>query len=260
MYRRGQLAKPAVITGVFVALLFVATASAQTVSTSPIVEEQFAVFHNTLARAADLLLSNSAQPPRPASVPPAKSVPPPTAAAGNASNPALARLRQLRPLLEPILQQEGVPADVSAIVMIESGGRPMARSPKGALGLWQLMPETARRYGLTVTSEKDERLDVPKATRAAARYLHDLYGQFGDWELVLAAYNAGEQNIQRAVERAGSKNFAAINWLLPAETRNYVPAVESVLRLLDGDDSEQISGVTRNAVQQVIYASVNLGN
>ena len=70
-----------------------------------------------------------------------------------------------------------------AVVLVESGGRPTALSAKGALGIWQLMPQTARRYGLTVTPEKDERLDVLKATRAAARYLHDLYGQFSDWKL-----------------------------------------------------------------------------
>ena len=118
---------------------------------------------------------------------------------------------------------------MAAIALVESGGQPAALSPKGARGVWQLMPDTARRYGLIVTVEKDERLDLASATRAAARYLHDLYAQFGDWQLALAAYNAGEQAVQSAIQRAGSNSFAVLSQLrlLPAETRNYVPAVMS---------------------------------
>jgi membrane-bound lytic murein transglycosylase D len=157
------------------------------------------------------------------------------------------RVQQLRPLLEPILREEGVPGNLLAVVLVESGGRPAALSAKGALGIWQLMPQTARRYGLTVTPEKDERLDLLKATRAAARYLHDLYGQFSDWKLALAAYDAGERNIERAVDRVGSKDFAEISWLLPAETRNYVPAVLAALKLLGDAEPVRVSGPTQDA-------------
>ncbi len=147
---------------------------------------------------------------------------------------ALRRLDQLRPLLIPILEDEGIPQEIAAVVVVESGGRSNAVSPKGALGLWQLMPDTARRYGLVVTPARDERLDVDRSTRAAARYLRDLYQQFGSWPLALAAYNAGEQRVQRAVERAGTPDFIQLSSLrlLPQETRNYVPAVLSAMQLL----------------------------
>ena len=147
---------------------------------------------------------------------------------------ALKRLHQLRPLLNPILEREGVPQEIASVVVVESGGRVTALSPEGALGLWQLMPDTARRYGLTVTSTRDDRLDVERSTGAAARYLRDLHQQFGSWPLAFAAYNAGEKAIQRAVYRAGTPDFIQLSSLrlLPRETRNYVPAVLSAMQLL----------------------------
>ena len=138
-----------------------------------------------------------------------------------------ARVQQLRPVIDPILRGEGIPSEMVAVALVESGGQPSALSPKGARGVWQLMPDTARRYGLVVSDAKDERLDLVSATRAAARYLRDLHSQFGDWELAVAAYNAGEQAVQNAIQRAGSNSFAVLSQLrlLPAETRSYVPAV-----------------------------------
>jgi|SRR5215472_1798436 len=149
-------------------------------------------------------------------------------------NGAMLRLNQLRPALEPILQSEGIPIELASVIVVESGGRTDPQSPKGALGLWQLMPDTARRYGLQVTASKDERLDVEKSTRAAARYLRDLYQQFGNWPLALAGYNTGEQSLQRAVDRGGTSEFFQLSnlRLLPQETRSYVPAVLSVMQQL----------------------------
>jgi hypothetical protein len=138
---------------------------------------------------------------------------------------SLQRVKRLRPLLEPILHEVGVPPELSAVVLVESGGEPAALSAKGARGLWQIMPETARRYGLVVNADQDDRLDVLKSTRAAAEYLRDLYARFHDWQLALAAYNAGEQAVQCAVVRTGAQAFSATGQALPQETRNYVPAV-----------------------------------
>jgi membrane-bound lytic murein transglycosylase B len=138
---------------------------------------------------------------------------------------ALQRVQQLRPVLEPILREAGVPTELAAVVLVESGGEPAALSGKGARGLWQMMPETARRYGLVVNADQDDRLDVLKSTRGAAEYLRDLYARFHDWQLALAAYNAGEQAVQRAVVRTGARAFSAAGQALPQETRNYVPAV-----------------------------------
>ena len=94
-----------------------------------------------------------------------------------------------------------------AVVLVESGGRMSALSPKGARGLGQSMPDTARSYGLAVTADRDERIEAMKATRAAARYLRDLHQRFGDWRLAFAAYNAGEQAVERAVAKSGFQDF-----------------------------------------------------
>lgn len=169
---------------------------------------------------------------------------------------AAARVERLRPMLDPILRSEGVPEELAAVVLVESGGQPAALSPKGALGLWQLMPETARRYGLEVSAARDERLDIFKATRAAARYLRDLHGEFRDWELALAAYNYGEQGVERVLARMGGGDFAQIRAALPAETRGYVPAVMAAMRRM----RTQISGTERQAdAGRVIYVAAGAG-
>ena len=138
---------------------------------------------------------------------------------------ALARLDLLRPIIEPELARAGLPVELSGMVQVESGAQAFALSSRGARGLWQLMPDTARRYGLTVTAQRDERLDAYKSTRAAAHYLRTLYAQFGNWSLVFAAYNAGELTIHRAIARSGTTDYFQLNRLLPSETRSYVLAV-----------------------------------
>jgi len=137
------------------------------------------------------------------------------------------RLNLLRPAVEPILRNYGVPVDLAAVIVVESAGSVSALSLKGARGLWQLMPDTARRYGLRVDEFRDDRLDLFKSTDAAARYLHDLYMQFGDWKLVLAAYNTGEAHLGAAILKAHVRDFdqLASMRMLPLETRNYVPRV-----------------------------------
>ncbi|MGE5324680.1 MAG: lytic transglycosylase domain-containing protein [Actinomycetota bacterium] len=175
---------------------------------------------------------------------------------------ALQRVEKLRPLLEPILRGADVPPAFSAVALVESGGNPAALSPKGARGLWQLMPNTARRYGLEVSVNRDERLDVVKSSQAAAHYLHDLYVRFGSWALALAAYNAGEDAVQRGLDRARAKDFFSLSRLkfLPEETRKYVPAVFSSMKLFDDsvpvpDSSRRpaIGGVVSYALSQPQY-------
>lgn len=144
------------------------------------------------------------------------------------------RTAALRPLVNPILIKEGIPDQLAAVIQIESGGNQLALSPKGARGLWQLMPDTARRYGLRVDNQLDERLNPEKSTTTAARYLRDLYSEFGSWPLALAAYNTGELNLQRAIDRGHSRDFTILSTLgyLPAETREYVPAVIAAMGTL----------------------------
>jgi len=127
---------------------------------------------------------------------------------------AAERVQKLRPVFEPVLREEGVPQQLAAVVLVESGGQTTALSAKGARGLWQLMPNTARRYGLVVRTSLDERLDPYKSTRAAARYLRDLYNQFGDWPLALAAYNTGEDTV-------GVRLCVPRNRILPRSPRFY---------------------------------------
>ncbi len=162
------------------------------------------------------------------------------------------RVERLRPVLEPILREVGIPAELAAVVQVESGGDAAALSPKGARGLWQLMPDTARRYGLVVDGERDERLDLLKSTRAAAEYLRDLYAQFQSWPLALAAYNAGEQAVERALTRTGKATFSAAARALPLETQNYVPAVLHALPRFSAAPSFRTGGRLN-----VVYAAAS---
>ena len=122
-------------------------------------------------------------------------------------------------------EAEGVPVELLAVGWVESRFNPAALSPKGARGVWQFMPETARRYGLQVGDARDDRTDLALSTRAAARHLADLYRRFGDWPLALAAYNAGADRVENAMARARSRDFWRLRPWLPAETQAYVPAV-----------------------------------
>ncbi len=136
------------------------------------------------------------------------------------------RLRALQPLLAGIFLDEGVPLDFLLVGLIESGYRTAAVSPAQAAGMWQFVPETARRFGL-INAQGDFRTDVVRSTRAAARYLRLLLDQFQDWRLALAAYNAGEERVEEAIRKSRSRDFSEISrlGLLPEETLHYVPAV-----------------------------------
>lgn len=141
----------------------------------------------------------------------------------------LNRSRRYLDMIRTTLRQEGLPEDLAFVAMIESGFNPLAVSRAGAKGLWQFMAGTARRYGLRVDQWVDERFDPEKSTVAAARYLRDLYAQFGSWALAKAAYNAGEMKIVRAIRAVGSSDFWTLagTRLLKQETREFVPAIHA---------------------------------
>ena len=129
------------------------------------------------------------------------------------------------PIFEQALETYELPLELRYLPIIESALKPNAVSRVGATGLWQFMIGTARQYGLEITSLVDERRDPIKSTYAAVRYLKNLYKIFGDWHLVIAAYNCGPQNVNKAIHRAGGvKDYWHIYPYLPAETRGYVPA------------------------------------
>ena len=129
------------------------------------------------------------------------------------------------PIFEHYLDLYGLPQELKYLAAWESKLRPTATSPVGAKGLWQMMPATARKYGLTVNSRIDERLDPHKSTEAAVLYLADLYEIFGDWTLVSAAYNCGEGRVVKAIKTGGSKDYWKLRRYLPRETLNYIPAI-----------------------------------
>jgi membrane-bound lytic murein transglycosylase D len=125
-------------------------------------------------------------------------------------------------LIDSVFTRYGLPKEMKYLAVIESELNPRALSKVGARGTWQLMPTTAQLLGLKVDSTHDERTQLGKSTVAAAKYLRDLYGEFGDWLLVLAAYNGGPAPVYRAIHKAGSRNFWALERFLPAESRGHV--------------------------------------
>jgi membrane-bound lytic murein transglycosylase D len=128
------------------------------------------------------------------------------------------------PIFEDILSRYDLPYELCYLPVIESALNPQARSHMGAVGLWQFMPSTGKKYGLEVNSLVDERMDPIRSTEAACRFLKALYGIFGDWNLVIAAYNCGPGNVNKAIHRAGGKrDFWSIYPFLPKETRGYLP-------------------------------------
>jgi soluble lytic murein transglycosylase-like protein len=138
---------------------------------------------------------------------------------------ALARSGKYMPMIAQVLHEEGVPEELAYLALIESGFITHSASPSGAVGLWQFVPGTARRYGLRIDSWVDERRDPAKSTRAAAAYLKDLHNYFGRWYLAIAAYNAGQGAIEKAMQSSGAKDFWTLSTKakLNDETRNFVP-------------------------------------
>jgi membrane-bound lytic murein transglycosylase D len=133
------------------------------------------------------------------------------------------------PMFEEMLDQFDIPLELKHLAVVESALNPTAKSRVGASGLWQFMYRTGKIYDLEVTSYVDDRSDPYKSTVAACRYMQFLYGMYGDWNLVLAAYNSGPGNVNKAIRRSGGhKDYWKIRPYLPRETRGYVPAFIAV--------------------------------
>jgi membrane-bound lytic murein transglycosylase D len=158
-----------------------------------------------------------------------------------ASRSAPAGAAEFVPVLKEVFHEEGIPAQLVWLAEVESSFDPRARSPVGATGLFQFMPDTAKRFGLSL-APSDERLVPEKSARAAAQYLRLLHGQFGTWSLALAAYNAGEGTVGRLLKKREATTFEEIAPQLPVETQMYVPKVMATVSLREGVDAGLLPG------------------
>ncbi|HLY39181.1 MAG TPA: lytic transglycosylase domain-containing protein [Candidatus Binatia bacterium] len=148
---------------------------------------------------------------------------------------SLARGEQYLPRLRAIMERHGLPPSLALLPAVESGFDPRARGRYGELGLWQLRRPTARRFGLVVTVHRDDRLEPERATEAAARYLAALHERYGEWPLALAAYNAGERRIDRALAREPDATFwdLADHGRLPRTSRDFVTRFMALVQLAE---------------------------
>lgn len=153
--------------------------------------------------------------------------------------PIPANAGKLLPVVREAFEAEGVAPEIAWLAEAESTFNPNAKSPVGAKGLFQFMPETAKGLGLS-TFMPDERTHPEKSARAAAKYLRELYGKFGDWPLAFAAYNAGEGRVRRLLKKHEATTFAGIASVLPSETRMYVPKVCATIAVRAGMTPERI--------------------
>jgi membrane-bound lytic murein transglycosylase D len=151
--------------------------------------------------------------------------------------------------IEKILVKRGIPAELLYLAVVESKLKNKATSGAGAVGIWQLMPVTARSLGLNVTAKTDERRYIIQSSVAAANYLNILYKQFDDWLLVVAAYNCGAGNVYNAIKQSGSREFWKLQRFLPAETRNHVKRFIATHYYYEGEGSV----VTLTKKERIIY-------
>ncbi|MFY0253552.1 transglycosylase SLT domain-containing protein [Chitinophaga sp. 30R24] len=157
-------------------------------------------------------------------------------------------------MIEKVFRDNGIPEEMKYLAVIESSFNTNARSRVGAVGAWQFMAGTARIFGLSVGKKLDERKDFYKSTQAAAQFLNQLYAQFGDWLLVVAAYNCGAGGVQRAINASGRTDFWGMQYFLPAESRNHVYKFIATGYILDrfnnffgvSDDDNSNKAVTMN--------------
>jgi membrane-bound lytic murein transglycosylase D len=161
-------------------------------------------------------------------------------------------------MMDVILAQHGLPKELKYLAVIESGLKYNAISWSGAVGPWALMPAAAKQYGLTISRHNDERLDYYKSTHAAASLLTDLYARYGDWLLVIAAYNGGPGNVDKAIRKCGgSKDFWALQYYLPIESMNHVKKFIATHYIMEGEGG--VTTVTKNEMKDIMLnTNVNL--
>ena len=155
-------------------------------------------------------------------------------------------------IMNNILTQHGLPTELKYLSVIESALKTYAVSWAGAVGPWQFMPATARNLGLRVTKRVDDRTDFHKSTHAAARYLTELYSIYGDWLLVIAAYNGGPGNVNSAIRRSGSKNFWDLQYHLPAESRNHVKKFIATHYIMEGEGG--VTTLTKKEANELLLS------
>lgn len=143
----------------------------------------------------------------------------------------LKRTTRYFPYIEKVLKENGLPEDIKYLAVTESALRMHVGSRKGAMGVWQLMPQTARRYGLEVSDKFDARRNIYLSTPAAVTYLKELYGMFGSWSLALAAYNMGEEGLEAEMLEQGIADYYRL--YLPLETQRFVPRILAIKRIIE---------------------------
>jgi peptidoglycan lytic transglycosylase D len=172
---------------------------------------------------------------------------------------ALVRSGRYRDMILRIFKEEGVPQDLIYLAQAESGFKPLALSRARARGMWQFMSSRGVGYGLRRSWWVDDRQDPEKATRAAARHLKDLYNQFGDWYLAMAAYNSGPGNVQQAVKRTGYADFWELykRNVLPGETKNYVPIILAMTIMSKNPAQYGLEGIQPEPAEKYDVVRVN---
>lgn len=161
------------------------------------------------------------------------------------------------PIFEKALKSYNIPEEIKYLPIIESSMNPHAVSRVGATGLWQFMFATAKDYGLNMDNFVDERKDPIQASYAAAAYFRDAYEELGDWLLAIAAYNCGMGNVNRAIAKAGSRDFWEIRRFLPTETRNYVPAFIAAVYVMNCPSNHQIKSQRSSFIRNTDIIQVN---
>ncbi len=153
-------------------------------------------------------------------------------------------------MMDSVFNRYGLPIELKYLAVVESELKATATSKVGARGPWQLMPETAKILGLKITNRYDERTNYIKSTRAAALYLRDLHAQYGDWLLVLAAYNGGPGPVNAAIKKSGSRNFWKLQSFLPAESRGHVKKYIATHYYFEGQGGE--TTLTKAELQKLL--------